>query len=163
VTLIPIVTLIAAVVAAGTAAYAARLQRRSGMEAARAAEKSAEAAHRSAEAAEQAVSASRSNAEQLEARSRREEVMRSLRWAAEMAVSSDAREAVMGVRQLGALGRSPLLDSFGQLLVDEALATVIKASADSVQAAGESAQVVEHVVEASHGDVALTDPEWGGG
>lgn len=42
-------------------------------------------------------------ATELEARSRREEVLRNLRWAAELAVSEDTDKSALGIEELGAL------------------------------------------------------------
>jgi hypothetical protein len=42
-------------------------------------------------------------ATELEARSRREEVLRNLRWAAELAVSEDRDKSALGIEELGAL------------------------------------------------------------
>ena len=53
----------------------------------------------------------RRGAEELETRSKREEVMRNLRWAAELAVSDDVRKARLGNRELRALQVSRLLDA----------------------------------------------------
>ena len=52
----------------------------------------------------------RKGARELEQRSRREETMRNLRWAAELAVREDDRMADLGVAQLEALLDSDLLD-----------------------------------------------------
>jgi hypothetical protein len=49
-------------------------------------------------------------ARELESRSRREETMRNLRWAADHAVDSDPMRSALGAAQLEALGRSSLLD-----------------------------------------------------
>ena len=54
---------------------------------------------------------------ELETRSKREETMRNLRWAAELAVSTDEAEAKLGVAQLNALGDSTMLDDAQQLFV----------------------------------------------
>jgi hypothetical protein len=146
---------VAAVIAAAAAVYAARLQRRSGKEAAQAAARSAAAAQRSADAADRAVAAGRLGAEELELRSRREEVMRNLRWAAELAVSKDTARALMGTRQLHALGRSPLLDADGQQFVDEALAAVVEEPVQAVSRAAPDVAVFEVPTEVGGDDVAL--------
>jgi hypothetical protein len=62
---------------------------------------------------------------ELEKRSRREEVMRSLRWAAQLAVEGDEAKAELGVAHLRALGKSDILDSDGQRFIDAALAAVV--------------------------------------
>lgn len=45
----------------------------------------------------------RKGSKELETRSRREEVMRNVRWAAELAVDEDQTKANLGVSQLNAL------------------------------------------------------------
>jgi len=84
--------------------------------------------------------ASRGAAE-LERRSKREETMRVLRWAAELAVSEDEAEASLGVAELNALGDSSLLDDDQQLFVDAALNTVVADPADDIEEAGPDAVV----------------------
>lgn len=51
----------------------------------------------------------RRGAVELEVRSKREEAMRTLRWAAELAVSNDVRKARLGNRELEALENSEML------------------------------------------------------
>lgn len=85
----------------------------------------------------------RRGAKELEKRSRREEVMRTLRWAAELAIDSDPRRARLGVDQLTALGDSDLLDESGQLYVDAALDSVLSDPVDMIEEAGDQAEVLE--------------------
>ena len=66
----------------------------------------------------------RRGARELEIRSKREEVMRILRWAAELAVSDDQAHARLGVAQLGALLQSELLDEEEKDFVQAALTAV---------------------------------------
>jgi hypothetical protein len=54
-----------------------------------------------------------------------QEVMRSLRWAAQLAVEGDEAKAELGVAHLRALGKSDILDSDGQRFIDAALAAVV--------------------------------------
>lgn len=61
----------------------------------------------------------------LERRARREETMRNLRWAAELAVDDGLRQARLGVAQLIALARSDLLDVEERIFVDAALDLVV--------------------------------------
>lgn len=84
----------------------------------------------------------RKGAKELETRSKREETMRNLRWAAELAVSDDAAKSEAGVTQLVALGDSDLLDEGQQLFVDAALEAVVGDAAEEVEAAGPDAEVV---------------------
>ena len=57
----------------------------------------------------------RRGAAELEERSKREEVMRNLRWAAELAVSNDVRKARLGNRELGALEKSKMLTEAAEI------------------------------------------------
>jgi hypothetical protein len=81
-------------------------------------------------------------AKELETRSKREETLRVLRWAAELAVSDDDGKAKLGVSQLNALGDSDLLDDAQQLFVDAALEAVVDEPADEIEEAGEDAEVI---------------------
>jgi hypothetical protein len=51
----------------------------------------------------------RKGADELEVRSKREELLRMLRWASELAISDDESKARLGVAQLRALLHSSLL------------------------------------------------------
>lgn len=86
---------------------------------------------------------------ELEARSKREEVMRNLRWAAELAVSDEENTSRLGVAELRALAASPLLDAEEQGFIDAALRTVIKDAEAEVEAAetetGEEPEIVQLV------------------
>jgi len=74
----------------------------------------------------------RRSAAELEHRSRREEVMRLMRWSAELAMDSDPRRSQLGVEQLVALARSDLLGDAEKLFVDAAVGSVLdKSSASS--------------------------------
>jgi hypothetical protein len=90
---------------------------------------------------------SRRSAKELETRSRREETMRNLRWAAELAVDTDDRRAQLGVAELKALGESDLLDEEQQGFVDAALQTVLEAPLDELEVAEAAGEDVEAVLE----------------
>ena len=79
---------------------------------------------------------------QLEARSRREEGMRNVRWAAELAVSNDADEALLGVVQLEALRKSKLISPIEQEFVDAALNVAIKGPRQAIEHAADQVNVV---------------------
>lgn len=90
----------------------------------------------------------RRTAKEIDARSKREELMRNLRWAAELASATEERKSELGVAQLVALGESDLLDAAGQGFIDAALASVIREPTDEIEeieASGESAEVVEDI------------------
>jgi hypothetical protein len=84
----------------------------------------------------------RKGASELETRSKREETLRVLRWAAELAVSGDEGKSRLGVSQLVALGDSALLDHAQQLFVDAALDAVIDEPVDEIDEAGDDAEVI---------------------
>lgn len=79
---------------------------------------------------------------ELEIRSKREEVMRILRWAAELAVSDDEAHARLGVSQLGALLSSELLDEEEKDFVQAALEAVVRVPVQQIEELGEDVQVV---------------------
>jgi hypothetical protein len=84
----------------------------------------------------------RVGAVELETRSRREEVMRNLRWAAELAVSDHVDQARLGLAQLRALDRSNLLTSDQQGFVEAALKAVVKEPASEIEQAGGTGHVI---------------------
>lgn len=88
----------------------------------------------------------RRTAKELESRSRREETMRTLRWAAELAASDKPNMAQLGVAELVALAESDLLDDSQKVFVDAALESVVQEVAeeiDEIEAAGNEADAVE--------------------
>lgn len=81
---------------------------------------------------------------ELEARSRREEVMRNLRWAAELGVSNDAAKSLLGIKQLEVLRESKLLTNVEQEFIDAALKVAVQDPHEAIaQAAGEVNVIVE--------------------
>jgi hypothetical protein len=112
----------------------------------------------------------RKGAIEADNRGRREELMRQLRWAAELAVSDDPRKAQLGVDQLDALIESALLSEAEKSLVDAALLSSIHAPVAEIEATekvGERTRVVQMDVEATeaahlrleHGNGAVTQDE----
>jgi hypothetical protein len=89
-------------------------------------------------------------------RGRREELMRHLRWAAELAISNDPREAQLGVDQLRALVDSELFGEGEKSLVDAAAISSIHeplAEIEAAEKAGEKIRVVQldlEAIEAAH-------------
>ena len=83
----------------------------------------------------------RKGASELETRSRREETMRVLRWAAQLAVSDDAGQANLGVYELNALADSDLLDDSQALFVEAALGAVIDTVTEAIEEAGDDTEV----------------------
>lgn len=89
--------------------------------------------------------AARRNAGETETRSRREETMRTLRWAAELAISADEDEAALGVAELRALSASTMNDDQQQAFVDAALAQALaepRSAIEEAEAQGVEAEVV---------------------
>ncbi len=77
---------------------------------------------------------SRRTAEQLDRRAKREETMRTLRWAAELAVSGESSRARLGVAALDALTTSPWLQAEDQAFIDGALATLLPVDIEAYRA-----------------------------
>lgn len=96
----------------------------------------------------------RKSATELEARSKREETMRILRWAAELAVSLGDRIADLGVAQLGALLTSDLLDDSEKVFVEVALDAVYEDPEAELNQLGEDVEVIQLV---ATNDIGLTD------
>jgi hypothetical protein len=96
----------------------------------------------------------RVGAKELETRSKREETMRNLRWAAELSVNDDDRMADLGVAQLVALLNSNLLDESEKVFVEAALDVVYEDAEAELDLLGEDVEVVQYVVEDESG---LTD------
>jgi hypothetical protein len=103
-------------------------------------------------------------ARDLEARSKREEVMRNLRWAAELAASNDAAKARLGVRQLKALRDSKMLTPADQEFVRAALEATIKNPRQAIAESTEDAEVVVDTTTNVAGETFVSsEEEWGEG
>lgn len=76
----------------------------------------------------------RKGAKELEKRSRREQTMKTLQWAAELAISDNSARAELGLSQLQALAASNLSDTDVQAFVDAALDAVVEDVAEEVEA-----------------------------
>ncbi len=85
----------------------------------------------------------RRGATELETRSKREETLRNLRWAAELAVHDNARIADLGVAQLEALLDSELLDDREKVFVEAALNTVYEDVELELEELGADAEAVQ--------------------
>jgi hypothetical protein len=86
---------------------------------------------------------SRVSAEELDRRGKREETLRTLRWAAERAVAEDDRESRLGVAALDSLGGSPWLEPEDQELIDAVIASVTAPAADAYNQLGTKPEVYE--------------------
>ena len=80
-----------------------------------------------------AQAVTRRGEKELEFRSKREEVMRILRWAAELAVSDDQAHSRLGVAELGALLQSELLDEEEKDFVQAALTAVVRVPVEQIE------------------------------
>jgi hypothetical protein len=87
--------------------------------------------------------------------------MRTMRWAAELAVSGDAGHSVLGVAQLTALYDSPLLDEELLPQVDAALSAVVSTPAGRIDQIEEDGGTVEVVQAAGPAEVPLLADEPG--
>lgn len=76
----------------------------------------------------------RRGATELDRRAKREETMRTLRWASELAVTSDGRTLQLGIAALDALSASPWLQSEDQVFIDAVLAAVLSENAEAYRA-----------------------------
>jgi ribosome assembly protein YihI (activator of Der GTPase) len=88
------------------------------------------------------VVVTRRNATEAQRTAEHEERMRSLRWAAELAVSDVEAEARLGVLELERLGTNPAIDEHEQELIDAALEAAQYADKLAVANADPDAQVV---------------------
>jgi hypothetical protein len=75
----------------------------------------------------------RRGAKELETRSRREQLMETLQWAAELAISDDEAKARLGLLELHALSDSDLSNPEIQTFVDAALEAVVADVAEEVE------------------------------
>jgi hypothetical protein len=78
----------------------------------------------------------RRDARELEKRSRREQVLRTLEWAAELSISEDEATSRLGLGQLRALAASNLNDKDVRAFVEAALDAVVEDSVDEIEGTG---------------------------
>jgi hypothetical protein len=90
---------------------------------------------------------SRRGDRELEFRSKREEVMRILRWAAELAVSDDQAHSRLGVAELGALLQSELLDDEEKDFVQAALTAVVRVPVEQIEQIEQRGEDVKVITE----------------
>jgi hypothetical protein len=98
---------------------------------------------------------SRRGSQELESRSKREEVMRSLRWAAELAVSDDVRKARLGNRELRALQNSRLLSPAEEDFIYAALDAALDVPVHAIEQAEGDVEVVATTDVSDAGEVLL--------
>lgn len=81
----------------------------------------------------------RTSAQELDRRGKREETMRTLRWAAERAVAAKAEESRLGIAALDSLGGSVWLEPEDQALIDAVVNSLTAPAAREYPDLGESA------------------------
>ena len=84
----------------------------------------------------------RRGARELEHRSKREEVMRVLRWAAELGVTADEARARLGRAELETLMDSGLLDEEERDFVQTALEATLAGPVEQIEQAGGDARAI---------------------
>lgn len=90
---------------------------------------------------------SRKTAREAETRSRREETMRNLRWAAELALDDNPKRALLGVKELEALATAEMLDDEQKVFVAAAHEAVVAEPESTIDELAEDGQEV--IVEVS--------------
>ncbi len=92
----------------------------------------------------------RKGANELDVWRRREETMRLLRWASELAASGEPAQARMGVAALAALSTSELLQEPDQALVDAVIDSLIEEPVEEFEAYDGEVEVIEVDDESGH-------------
>jgi hypothetical protein len=91
----------------------------------------------------------RKGAKELETRSKREETLRTMRWAAELSASREDRLADLGVAELEALLGSDLLEESEKTFVEAALSAVYEDPEEQLDELGAQGEVVEVYLDAN--------------
>jgi hypothetical protein len=102
-------------------------------------------------------------ATELEARSKREEVMRTLRWAAELAVSNDARESLLGIQELEALRKWERLNAVDEGFIDAALDVTVEGPRQIIQESAGDVRVLFEAGPNAAGETTVPSQEGGQG
>jgi hypothetical protein len=103
---------------------------------------------------------SRRGDRELEIRSRREEVMRTLRWAAELAVSDEVHKARLGNQELKALLGSDMLNTADRDFIFAALDAALEEPVQAIELAGNDVEVVATITDLSDaGEVPIPSEE----
>lgn len=96
---------------------------------------------------------------ELETRSKREETLRTLRWAAELSASREDRLADLGVAELEALLGSDLLEESEKTFVEAALTAVYEDPEEQLDELGAEGEIVEVYLEANNVLQVEQDPD----
>ena len=94
-----------------------------------------------------ALGVSRLRDREIETRSKREETLRNLRWAAELSASEKGRLATLGVAELEALLESDLLEENEKIFVEAAFGAVYEDPEAELDQLGGDAEAVHLVVD----------------
>lgn len=92
----------------------------------------------------------RKGARELETRSKREETLRTMRWAAELSASKEDRLANLGVAELEALLDSDLLEESEKTFVEAALTAVYEDPEERLDELGAEGAAVEVYLDANN-------------
>ncbi|GAB3993309.1 hypothetical protein [Nocardioides marmoraquaticus] len=92
----------------------------------------------------------RKGAQELETRSKREETLRTMRWAAELSASREDRLAGLGVAELEALLGSDLLEESEKTFVEAALSAVYEDAEEQLDELGARGEAVEVYLDADN-------------
>jgi hypothetical protein len=103
----------------------------------------------------------RGGAREQEDEAKREEVMTTLRWAAELAVSDDVRKARLGIQELKALQRSPLIGSIEGEFIIAALDAALEVPVIAIEQAHGDVEVVAKADAAANEEVLVPSEEEG--
>jgi hypothetical protein len=111
-----------------------------------------------------ANAATRRGAKETENRSRREETMRNLRWAAELALDDDGKRAQLGLNELEALETADMLDDEQKVFVTAALNAVVAEAASTLEELDKDGEeVIVELAGSEEGRTALIATDQGTG
>ncbi|HEY5230255.1 MAG TPA: hypothetical protein VIJ11_05070 [Galbitalea sp.] len=107
----------------------------------------------------------RTSAQELDRRGKREETMRTLRWAAERATAEDGRQSRMGLAALDSIGGSSWLEVEDQGLIDAVVGSLTTSDFEAYRGIG-TPTVLEQAradnTDTPHTDIRRTQDESGG-
>jgi len=106
---------------------------------------------------------SRGDAKEQETEAKREEVMTTLRWAAELAVSDDVRKARLGIQELKALQHSSLIGAIESEFIIAALDAALEVPVLAIEQAGGDVEVIAQTDPAANEEVCIPSVEEEGG
>jgi hypothetical protein len=108
------------------------------------------------------------SAREQENEATRDQVMTTLRWAAELAVSDDVRKARLGIQELKALQNSSMIGTVEREFIIAALDAALEVPVLAIEQAGGDVEVVVTADPAADGEVLIPseedgEPQEGGG